>query len=344
MTARPGVEAPPPGGGAHHDSRAATLTFAVLAVAAGVFSAAQARCNGTLAVALGDSLQAAVWSFGSGWVLVTFAALFKPAIRHGLRTAHKGFRDTHLRWWHFMGGLLGGTFVGIQTYTVPLAGVALFSVASVGGQTVNALLVDRLGIGPAGAKPVSRARVAVASLAFVGVAIAASAREFGSGAGVVVPVVLTLLAGAGLALQSAINGVVSVRTGQPLTATWINFFWGTALLLGVSVGKLLAGAMQLPTSVSAPWWAFLGGVIGVTNVAIHAALVRHLGVLVMMLLGLSGQMVGALGLDLANPQTRGFVGVSLVLGVVVTLVAAIGAGAAARRDAARLAADGRMST
>ena len=44
-------------------------------------------------------------------------------------------------------------FVFAQSFTVGLLGVALFTVAAVTGQTLSGLLVDRIGIGPAGGNP-----------------------------------------------------------------------------------------------------------------------------------------------------------------------------------------------
>ena len=45
-----------------------------------------------------------------------------------------------------MAGALGGTFVALQTQIVPLVVVAIYSVASIAGQTAMSLGVDRVGL------------------------------------------------------------------------------------------------------------------------------------------------------------------------------------------------------
>ena len=309
-----------------------------LALATGVISALQSRANGSLGVLLQQSLVAAAWSFVSGWVALSLIALARPQMRRGVLAAHRAYRAGRLPWWQFFGGLLGGAYVGTQAFSVPVVGVALFSIASLGGQTVNALAVDRWGLGPAGAKPISRLRLAAAALAVVGIIIAVGPRVGALTEGFVLACVLAFAPGAGLSLQAAINGQVRTASGDAMTAAWINFSWGSVLLGGLVLGRLAAGALTWSWPTSLPVWALLGGLLGVTNVALSTILVHRLGVLVLMLLGLAGQLVGALTIDLLVSDTRGFVGPQLLLGIVVTMVAAGAAAVAARRDAARAGA------
>ena len=65
-------------------------------------------------------------------------------------------------------------FVLAQSLTVTLIGVALFIVSTVAGQSVTGLVVDRFGIGPGGARPLTPNRVAGAVLMVVAVGIAMS--------------------------------------------------------------------------------------------------------------------------------------------------------------------------
>lgn len=288
--------------------------------------------NGTLSNALGAPVEAAVWSFGSGWLLLALGLLVLPRARAGLRGVAAAVRSGHLQWWELLGGLLGGFFVAVQTFVVPLAGVAMFTIAQVGGQTSNALLVDRLGLGHAGRRPVTSGRVVAALATFVGVAIASSSRGGASGSAPVLAIVLAVLAGAGMAVQQAINGKVNTHSVDPWATTFVNFSWGTAALLCWGGIQLATGRAHLPTAqalASVPWWSLLGGVIGCAYIAAMAVVVRRLGVLLMALLTLTGQLVGAVVLDLAAPG--GGVTARLLLGVAITLVAAAGAGIASQR-------------
>ena len=54
----------------------------------------------------------------------------------------------------------------------PSLGVAVFTVAVVAGQSSNSLIVDRMGLGPAGKQAITRSRVISAVLAVVAVTVA----------------------------------------------------------------------------------------------------------------------------------------------------------------------------
>ena len=61
-----------------------------------------------------------------------------------------------------------------QGLTVAVIGIALFTVALVTGQSLSGLLVDRLGISPAGKKPITGIRVISAVLTIAAVIWAVS--------------------------------------------------------------------------------------------------------------------------------------------------------------------------
>lgn len=315
-------------------TRRSTLLAAGAVFVGGVLMAAQSRANGTLAQALGDPITTGVWSIGSGWLLMLPAFLW-PGPRGVLGALRAAYRSGVLRWWMFLGGLAGGLLVSMQGYAVPLAGVALVLVCLVAGQTTSALGVDHAGIAPGGAKPISRARVAAAALTLVGVFVAVGPKVGAGGTHVVLPALAALAVGTLLAVQTATNGRVNVVGGNPLVTTWINFSWGLVVVVLAWLARAGLGAAAWPRSYDAPWWAWTGGILGLIYVGINAVAVRRVGVLLVMLVGVAGQLGGALALDLANPATRGSVTASTVLGVLITLAAAMGAGLAARQGARR---------
>jgi transporter family-2 protein len=283
--------------------------------------ALQARVNGQLSHVIGSSVEAAVVSFGSGFVLLCVLVLLMPKVRLALRGLPAKVRSGSLAWWACIGGLGGGFFVAVQSYAVPLVGVAVFSVAIVGGQTTSSLAVDRAGLGPAGRAHVTPNRVIAAVLAVVAVSVAVSDKVGASlGSGATPAVLLALLAGAAIAVQQAINGRVSVASGQPLVAAWVNFAVGTAALVIALLVGLAAGGQVSPLPAG-PWWMYSGGAIGVVFIAVAAWVVRPLGVLVFALLSVSGQLAGALLLDLLVPTPGASVGGRLVVGLLLTFVA-----------------------
>lgn len=304
------------------DSGGARSLWGALTLLGGALLSVQSRMNGELSVVFGHSLTAALWSFGSGFVLLTVGLAVSSSMRGGLRSLLAALRHNELRWFQCLGGLLGAVLVAAQSYSVPLVGVALFTIATVGGQTLSGVLVDRLGVGPAGPVAVTTGRVVSAGLAVVGVAVAVGGRISGASTDVVLPVVLCIVAGMLAAVQQGLNGRVNVATRVPLSTTWLNFAFGTVLLLVLAIPTALGGSGALPVSADAPWWAWWGGLLGILIVAITAVAVRYLGILLVLLLMLVGQLAMAVVLDAANPATRNLVTPVVLVGLVVTLAAA----------------------
>lgn len=292
----------------------------------GALIAVQSRMNGRLSESVG-SFPAAWVSFGSG-LLVLSLLLVLPRQRARVARVGSALRDGRLAPWQVLGGVGGGLLVGTQTYAVPIVGVAAFLIATIGGQTVSALLVDRFGLGPAAAQALSPARVVAAALAVVGVAVAATSADDGS-AVVLLPVLLAFLVGMAVAVQQAFNGRVTTVTRDATATAWVNFVAGTSTLL--LIGAVPVWRAGLPTDWSAPGWAWWGGMCGVVFIALAAWAVQHTGVLLFGLVTVTSQLATALVLDLANPATRDQVGLQMFVGVGITVVAAAGAGLASRR-------------
>lgn len=315
--------------------KAVVALSASAAFSVGVCSSFQARANGTLSIAFDSALDAAIWSFASGWVVLTLGLLWRGS-RRGLASAYRAYEDRHLRWWHFLGGLGGGLFVATQTWAVPQVGVALFTIAIVGGQTANALFVDKIGLGPAGPAAVTPGRVLAAAGTFIGVTVAILARGQGGTTGHLAPVLLAVVAGAGMAVQAAINGRVNRHTNNVMATSWINFTWGLVMIGVWASAQFVMGSVHPPRTWAAPWWAFGGGLLGIAFVAVSAVVVHHLGVLLTMLFTLAGQMLSAVVLDVVTPDGAARVSTQLLVGVLITLISAVSAGMAAQRSKRRL--------
>lgn len=296
------------------------------AVTAGLLVPVQARVNGALGTALADGLAAAVVSFTTGLILMIAISLALPRGRAGLAEVLPALRERRFPRYYVLAGAIGGLFVFAQSFTVGLLGVALFTVAAVTGQTLSGLLVDRMGIGPAGKRPITGIRVLGSVLTVAAVAWAVSPR-FSGGAGasdplqLILPVLLPVLAGFLMSFQQAMNGTATVHYGTPITATLVNFIAGSVLLwLAWGIKLAIAGAGN---GLPGQWWYYLGGPMGCIFIAVAAFLVRSLGVLVTGLGMIAGQLLGSLGLDLALPAPGTVVALPTVLGTLLTLAAIV---------------------
>ncbi|MEV6770966.1 DMT family transporter [Nocardia sp. NPDC051030] len=295
-------------------------------IGAGV--AVQARVNGALGERLHDGVGAAVVSFGTGLVLVGLVFLGSGRLRAGVRRIRAAVAEGTLRWWQLLGGLCGAVFVACQGLTVAAIGVTAFTVSVVAGQLVSSLVVDRLGLGPGGRTPVTRWRIGGAGVALVAVLLAAVGRHSGVSESLSAPevfrsapvgvlIVLPVLAGVGVAWQQAVNGRVGA-VGGPLSATLGNFVTGLAGLLVVEA--LLRARTGLPTEFPSEPWLYLGGAIGVVFIALAVLVVRWIGVLLLGLSSVAGQLLASLVLDVVAP-TGAVLSMAAVAGCVLTFVA-----------------------
>lgn len=201
-----------------------------LAVLAGLGIAAQGRINGALGARLNDGLAAAVVSFGSGLVVIVLVSLLLPSGRRGIRAILPSLRERKFPRWYLAAGAIGAFFVLTQGLTVSLIGIALFTVAVVTGQSLSGLLVDRIGLSPAGKRAITPIRVISAVLTIAAVIWAVSPRfaQAEDASHWLLPVVLPLAAGFLMSFQQAMNATQTVHYGTPLAATLINFgsgFW-----------------------------------------------------------------------------------------------------------------------
>lgn len=292
----------------------------VFAVACGALVALQSRVNGGLALAIDDPYAAAAISFGSGLAILLVAlAAWRPG-RRGLATVTAALRDRKLAWWMVLGGLAGAWFVISQGLSVGVVGVALFTVAIVAGQTLGGILFDLVGLGPGGRRPLTITRVIGALMALAAVAWAVSAQLARD-----VPILLILLpflAGIGAGWQQAVNGRVRSIAESALTATVINFGVGTVAL--VVVWLVHAASAGWPDSLPGELWLYAGGAIGCIFIAGQAVLVRIVGVLVLALCVVAGQLSAALLMDVLSPTAgQRPVDLATIGGTVLALVAVV---------------------
>jgi bacterial/archaeal transporter family-2 protein len=284
------------------------------AVLVGVLTALQARVNGSLSAAIADGFVAAVISFGSGLVILVVLSLLLPAGRAGVRRLIAERRAGSIPLWMLLGGFAGAVTVITQTLTVATVGVALFTVGVVAGQTVNGLVLDRVGFGPAGVVAVTVPRLLGGALAIAAVIVCVSG---GIDASQVWMLVLPLLAGAGISWQQATNGRLRQRVGSPLTATLVNFAGGTAVLLAAAAAHtLIAG---FPADLGVDPWLYLGGALGVVYIFLSAAIVRSTGVLLLGLGSVAGLLTTSVVLDAFWPAPASPPFVLALVAVVVAL-------------------------
>ena len=110
------------------------------------------------------------------------------------------------------------------------------------------------------------------------------------------PVLLGLLAGAGLPLQTSVNTRLRRALGSPFASSLLSFAIGTAALLLV---VLAARAPLVPPAATfaEPAWIWLGGVFGVTFLTLNILMLPRLGAIQTAIFPIVGQVLAGLVID-----------------------------------------------
>ena len=290
-----------------------------LAIPAGILAGAcmtfQARINAALNGVTHDAFTTGAISFGSALMLLAIAMLLSRRARAGFARGVRAVRTREFPWWLTIGGIGGSFYVFTQGATVPILGIATFTVVFVAAQTFGSFIWDHIGLGPSGRHPFSGGRVIGAGLAVAAVAVTVGVSSGGIAATSWL-VVLPLVAGIVQSWQQAANGRVRVMSESVLATTFWNFIVGTVAMGSVAlVHQLLVGWTFGP---GFEWWMLIGGTLGIVFIATAASIVRTVGVLALGMLATLGQLAAALLLELtlpgeALPELGTYLGMALAL-------------------------------
>ncbi|TGD10115.1 DMT family transporter [Brevibacterium sp. S111] len=305
------------------------LTAGLVTIGAGAAMALQGRANGLLGEVLGHAVFAALISFVVGLLVVGTTLAVSARSRTAAVRLLDMLRDRSLPGWVVLGGLSGGLVVIAQATTVPLMGVAMFTMAFVSGQVTGGLIVDSTDLPPAGRQRLNVLRV-LGVLIVLGSLVVGAGERLQTGIPLWAPL-LPFVSGALTSVQQAFNGRIRAATESAVVATTVNFTVGLAALLLGTAALLVAGVpwAGFPTAPS-QWWILLGGAFGVVFIALTTVTVARLGVL-LSLFALFGNLVGALLLDVLLPIPGSVVNATTVLsaagvlaGIAVTVMPSSG--------------------
>ena len=298
--------------------------FSFLAFITGAVVSLQSRIAGELTKVVHNGITAVAFSNYLGWVLLTILVFGIKRERAGFRSVIHALRTKSLRPWEVLGGWGGAMFIATQSTQVPILGVALFTITYIAGQTIFALIVDEFGLTTNGKKKITTLRVIASLITLVGVMVAVYP-DLTSAQFAAFPIVLVIAVGAATSLQQALNSRVNQVAQRPLATAWFNFTVGGSLLTLVMGVRVWTGHPfgSLPTSPH-QWWLYSGGILGLIFIATTAYILKHLGMLKWGLVGVTGQLIGALLLDWIVPAHSGAINRYLIIGSAITLISVLG--------------------
>jgi transporter family-2 protein len=299
------------------DRRPVPIWIAVAAaVALGALISVQARVSAALAER-SDVYNAAWITVVVGTVILLGILALSAKARHGIRNVASALRARTLPWWALVGGVCGMFFVVTQGTAAGVLGLAMFGMSVVAGQVGGGLVFDWIGLAGGARRRPTRLRVLGSLLAIGAVSYGAVA---GEGAKLdVLLILMAFTAGVGLALSAGVTGRVNATSNNPAASGLVNHLVGLAVIVAILIGTA-PGDVSRFRFPREPW-LYIGGMIGPVGVAITAILVSSLGVLLLGLGMVAGQLIGALVLELIVPTASGGVQLSSVVGIAVTLVA-----------------------
>ena len=263
---------------------------------------------------MGDSLEAALVSFSTGLIFVSLISLFRKDVRSGFADIFKAVRSKQLPIWRLSAGMLGASFVAMQTHVVPIAGVALFTVASLAGQTAISLWVDHIGLG-GGIKSIISKRRVFAAIITIGAVVVSVWDRFAISNFSVIAVILAICAGSWVGVQRALNGQINSFSKKSFATSQLNFITGFIFLSVLLILRSLVTDHSIMNLSSGPWWMFLGGSIGVFYIAFSSVAVQYVGVLEFTLLSVGGMLFGSLLLDITVPTQGARISLYLIAGI-----------------------------
>jgi bacterial/archaeal transporter family-2 protein len=110
----------------------------------------------------------------------------------------------------------------------------------------------------------------------------------------ILPILLVMIAGLGVALQGPTNAALARASGSVVLAALISFAVGTAALF---VAWAATDRTPVASVRAAPWWAWAGGLYGAVFVAAFAYATPRLGLASTLTLAIASQLAAALVLD-----------------------------------------------
>ena len=274
---------------------------------------------------MGDSLEAAIISFTTGLLFVTLISLARKDVRAGFSDIFKAVKLNQLPPWRLGAGILGASFVAMQTHVVPISGVALFTVASLAGQTGISLWVDHVALAGGARAIITKRRVIAALITVIAVVISAWDRFLMSNFSILA-IALAVFAGTWVGVQRALNGQINFYAKRSFATSQLNFITGTTFLLFLLLLRTIFTDHSPMNLTSGPWWMFLGGSIGVIYIALSAHIVQHLGVLEFTLFSVGGMLIGSFLIDLLVPTAGTHISPYLIAGILLTYLGVIANG------------------
>lgn len=110
-------------------------------------------------------------------------------------------------------------------------------------------------------------------------------------------ILMAILVGGLIPIQSSINAQLGQLAKHPLLATFVNFLGGTIVLAIIIFVIVKPNIPSLSEAKNIPLYLYLGGILGITFVSTIILLTPHIGITNMLTGAIVGQIVISVILD-----------------------------------------------
>lgn len=203
------------------------------------------------------------------------------------------------------GGIGGAIALTTNILLFPKLGSVQTAIMPILGMTLMSMLIDNYGWFNPVQYPLGLSRIFGVLLVLIGIFLAIAKQEKSekhssqtdkeSMLNQWIWRIVGIMAGMLMAIQIAINGQLGKVLHSSSHAALVSFFVGTITLI-IIVGIIDRSYTNIkePIKQSAPWWIWLGGILGGSYVLINVYLVDQIGNGQTVILTLFGQIIGSL--------------------------------------------------
>ncbi|KXI40006.1 hypothetical protein ACS94_13695 [Bacillus cereus] len=275
--------------------------FAILlAISFGAVFAVQTAINAQLRKFVISPFLASMISFAVGVIFLTITILISGS---PLGIPLDLFLNQPIFIW--LGGIGGAIALTTNILLFPKLGSVQTAIMPILGMTLMSMLIDNYGWFNSVQYPLGLSRIFGVLLVLIGVCLAIAKQEKSekyssqtdkeSMLNQWIWRIVGIMAGMLMAIQIAINGQLGKVLHSSSHAALVSFFVGTIILI-IIVGIIDRSYTNIkePIKQSAPWWIWLGGILGGSYVLINVYLVDQIGNGQTVILTLFGQIIGSL--------------------------------------------------
>ncbi|WP_042347579.1 DMT family transporter [Bacillus massiliigorillae] len=273
----------------------------ILGISIGAVFAAQTAINAQLRKFVSSPYLASMISFAVGVIFLSITILFSGS---PLGIPLNVFLNQPIYIW--LGGIIGSIALTINILLFPKLGSVQTAIMPILGMTLMSMLIDQYGWFNSIQYSFGWNRIIGVLLVLLGVFLAVAIQNSQNRLQASQTIneeklnqwiwrIVGIVAGMLLAIQIAINGQLGKVLQSSSHASLVSFFVGTVtLMMTVAVIDRSYANIKKPLKLSAPWWIWIGGILGGSYILVNVFLVSQIGNGQTVILTLFGQIIGSL--------------------------------------------------